>query len=127
VSRRALHFWASGKPMAPSHEEHLQRVLAVVREMDRGAASLNRTALLTVGKDGVMPLDLLEAGDFDRALSLLGLGGAKRFEPPEVSPEVRAARAPRPPAELVGALQDRIHPTSGRLLVAKPIVITRRK
>lgn len=127
VSRRALHFWASGKPMAPSHEEHLQRVLAVIRQIDRGAGSLNRTALLTVGEDGVMPLDHLETGDFDRALSLLGPGGAKRFVAPEMSPEARAARAPRPPAELVGALQDRIHPTSGRLLAAKPIVVTRRK
>jgi hypothetical protein len=107
--------------MAPSHEEHLQRVLAVVREMDRGAASLNRTALLAVREDGVMPLDLLETGDFDRALSLLGPGGAKRFVPPELSPEARAARAPRPPAELLGALQDRIHHESGAFRAAKSV------
>lgn len=44
-----------------------------------------------------------------------------------LSEEARAARAPRPPEELVGALQDRIHPTSGRLLAAKPIATTRRK
>ena len=30
--------------------------------------------------------------------------------------------APRPPEELVGALQDRIHPASGRLLAAKPVI-----
>lgn len=47
--------------------------------------------------------------------------------PPKLSEEARAARAPRPPEELVGALQDRIHPTSGRLLAAKPIATTRRK
>ncbi len=121
VSRRSLHFWASGKPMAPSHEEQLQRVLAVIREIDRGAASLNRTALLAVREDGVIPLDLLETGDFDRALSLLGPGGAQRFVPPEMSPEARAARAPRPPAELVGALQDRIHQESGALRAAKSV------
>ena len=45
---------------------------------------------------------------------------------PKLSEEARAARAPRPPEELVGALQDRIHPTSGRLLAAKPIATTRR-
>ena len=33
------------------------------------------------------------------------------------------ARTPRPPEELVDALQDRIHPASGRLLAAKPIKI----
>jgi len=46
VSRRALHFWASGKPMARTNEEHLQRVLAAVRSIDRGSAAANRTALL---------------------------------------------------------------------------------
>lgn len=37
------------------------------------------------------------------------------------SAEVRAARAPRPPEELVGALQDRIAPASGKLLSAKNV------
>ena len=36
VSRRSVHFWASGKPMAQSNEEHLRRLLAVVRKVDRG-------------------------------------------------------------------------------------------
>lgn len=33
----------------------------------------------------------------------------------------RERRAPRPPEELIGALQDRIHPASGRLLAAKSV------
>jgi hypothetical protein len=33
----------------------------------------------------------------------------------------RADRTPRPPEELVGALHDRIHPTSGRLIHSSPI------
>ena len=33
----------------------------------------------------------------------------------------RDARTPRPPEELVETLQDRIHPTSGRLLSASPL------
>jgi hypothetical protein len=33
----------------------------------------------------------------------------------------RADRRPRPPEELVGALHDRIHPTSGRLIHSSPI------
>jgi hypothetical protein len=33
----------------------------------------------------------------------------------------RDDRLPRPPEELVGALNDRIHPASGRLLNATPI------
>jgi len=38
VSRRSVHFWASGKVMAAAHEEHLQRVLAAVRRLDRGSS-----------------------------------------------------------------------------------------
>lgn len=127
VSRRSLHFWASGKAMAPSNEEHLQRLLAVVRKIDRGSASANRTALLRVCEDGSLPFDLLAAGDYDRVLSLLGPGEARRVPPAKLSDDARAARAPRPPEELVDALQDRLHPTSGRLLAAKAVRIPRRK
>lgn len=127
VSRRSLHFWASGKPMASSNEEHLQRVLAVVRKIDRGAVSENRSALLGAREDGSIPFDLLVAGDYERVVALLGPGQARRVSPPMLSEEARAARAPRPPEELVGALQDRVHPTSGRLLAAKPIATNRRK
>lgn len=38
----------------------------------------------------------------------------------ELSPEVRAARTPGPPHELVDALNHRIHPASGRLLASRP-------
>lgn len=121
VSRRSLHFWASGKPMAPSNEEHLQRVLAVLRKIDRGAATANRAALLGALEDGTVPFDLLINGEYERVLSLLGPGEGRRVSPPKLSEEARAARAPRPPEELVGALQVRIHPTSGRLRAAKSV------
>ncbi|HQY65455.1 MAG TPA: hypothetical protein PK141_28880 [Polyangiaceae bacterium] len=133
VSRRMLHFWASGgPPMARSNEEHLQRVLAVVRTVDRGSASKNRTLLLGPREDaregGTVPLDLLATGDYESVVGMLGPGEARRAAPvAKLSAEAGAARAPRPPAELVSALHDRIHPTSGRLLGAKPIVTSRRK
>lgn len=126
VSRRSVHFWASGKPMAPTNEEHLQRVLAVVRKIDRGSVGANRTVLLGACQDGSIPFDLLIARDYDRVLTLLGRGKARRASLPKLSQEARAARTPRPPEELVDALQDGIHPTSGRLLTARPIKATRR-
>jgi DNA-binding transcriptional regulator YiaG len=55
VSRRSLHFWASGKAMTPSNEEHLQRVLGAVRKIDRGSAGANREALLAARGDGTVP------------------------------------------------------------------------
>jgi DNA-binding transcriptional regulator YiaG len=128
VSRRSLHFWASGKAMTPSNEEHLQRLLAVVRKIDRGSASENRTLLLSVREDGNLPIDLLAAGDYERVVASIGPGNGRKTVPPsKLSPEAQAARKPRPPEELVGALQDRIHPTSGNLLAARPIVTSRRK
>jgi DNA-binding transcriptional regulator YiaG len=121
VSRRSLHFWASGKPMTPSNEEHLQRLLAVVRKVDRGSASANRTMLLRGREDGSIPVDLLAAGDYDRVFSLLGPGEVRRATPPKLSDEARAARAPRPPDELVRALQDRVHRDGGRARAARSV------
>jgi DNA-binding transcriptional regulator YiaG len=113
VSRRSLHFWASGKAMAPSNEEHLQRLVSTLRKVDRGAASANRAALLSACSDGSLPFDLLTAGDYDRVISLLGPGESRPALRPRVSPEARTGRAPRPPAERVDALQDRIHRDAG--------------
>lgn len=121
VSRRALHFWASGRSMAPSNEEHLQRLLAVVRKVDRGSASANRAILLGVREGGNLPFDLLAAGDYERVLSLLGPGEGRRVWPPKFSEEARTARAPLSPEELVGALQDRIHRDGGRARAAKSV------
>jgi DNA-binding transcriptional regulator YiaG len=121
VSRRSLHFWASGKPMAPSNEEHLQRVLAVVRKIDRGSASANRAALLAGRENGLLPFDLLVAKEYDRVGSLLGEGEARRAPLSKLSREARAARAPRPPEELVGALQDSIHRDSGAFRAARSV------
>lgn len=62
VSRRALHFWASGKPMTPSNEEHLQRVLSALRKIDRGSASANRSILLRVERTAAWPSTCSQLG-----------------------------------------------------------------
>ena len=89
VSRRSLHFWASGKPMSPSNEEHLQRALAVLRKIDRGAATANRTALLGVREDGSIPFDLLVNGNYERVVALLGPGDGRRARHPGDERQVR--------------------------------------
>lgn len=127
VSRRSVHFWASGKSMNQSNEEHLRRLLAVIRKIDRGSASANRAALLAVHEDGSIPFDLLVAEQYERVAALLGPGEARRVQTPKVSPEAMSPRAPPPPEELVDALQDRIHPASGRLLTANPVRVPWKK
>jgi DNA-binding transcriptional regulator YiaG len=126
VSRRSLHFWASGKPMTPSNEEHLQRLLLVVRGMDRGSADANRAALVSTHEDGTIPFDLLVEGQYERAKTVLGAGVAERVNASKPSRELLTNRAPQPPEELVDALQDRIHPASGRLLRARAVRVPRR-
>ena len=121
VSRRSLHFWASGKPMAPSNEEHLQRLLAVVRTIDRGTATANRAVLLAAREDGTFPFDMLAIGAYDRVLALLAPGEVRRVTPSALAEGERAARTPTRPEDRVDALQDRIHPSSGRLRAARAV------
>jgi DNA-binding transcriptional regulator YiaG len=109
VSRRSLHFWASGKAMMPTNEEHLQRLVAVLRKVNCGSGSTNRAMLLTPRDDGTIPFDLLEEGRYEQVVSVLGHGQSVPRLMPRLSDETKAARAPRPPEELVGALQDQIH------------------
>jgi len=125
VARRSLHFWASGKPVNAANEERLRRVLAAVRQADRGSAALNRMLLLQ-DRDGVVPLDLLVRCEFDAFLKLVGEGPGRR-EPKltPLSPEAREARKPLPPEELVGALQDRVHIDVGKARAARSAKVKR--
>lgn len=118
VSRRALHFWASGKPMTPRNEERLQRLLGVMRDIDRGSSSANRAMLLGVREDGRLPLDLLAGGDYKRVLKLLGPGTEHRASTPKLSEEARKARSKQSPEQLASALQDRIHHDRGTVRAA---------
>ncbi len=114
VSRRTLHFWASGKPINARNEEHLRRLLAVLRQADRGTASENRAMLLT-GQAGNLPLDLLAERRYEAFLQLAGQGPGRRSIPKKpLSPEAREARKPPPPKERVDALQDKAHKEIGR-------------
>ncbi len=119
VSRRSLHFWASGKPMASSNEEHLQRVLAIVRKMDRGTASANRALLLSAQKDGGIHLDALAATQYERVLASLGGVDSSRLSPRRLTKRAGMTHDASGPDDLVGALQDRIHRDDGRIRVAK--------
>lgn len=122
VSRRALHFWASGKAMTPGNEEHLQRILAVLRKVDRGSVAANRTALLAVRDDGIIPFDLLTEGRYDGAIAVLGGSeGVVRARSPRMSMDAKVARTPRPPEELADALQDRVHRETGSARAAKSV------
>jgi len=123
VERRSLHFWASGKPLSAENEERLRRILACIHEIDRGCASENRALLLQEYK-GEIPFDLLVAGKYEEVVILVGQGGGRRtLKLSPLSPEAQAARAPRPPEELVGALHDPVHREMGKARAARSVKI----
>lgn len=114
VSRRSVHFWASGKPLNAANEQRLLRTLDVVRYADRGNARLTRTALFTA-RGGSAPFDLLVAERFDEARALLGAGPGRRIVTrAELDSRAKALRKPLPPEELVDAAHDPVHRDVGR-------------
>jgi DNA-binding transcriptional regulator YiaG len=120
VSRRALHFWASGKPMTPTNEEHLQRLLSVLRTIDRGSATANRRELLAAREDSAIALDLLQERLYDAAVSLITTAGAvNRISAPKISPQAAALRAPSSPDRLADALHERVHRDLSAVRIAK--------
>ncbi len=127
VSRRSVHFWASGKQMNVAYEQRLFEILDIVRQADRGEARRNRAVLLAV-TDGKAAIDLLAAGEFAEARARLGLREARaRVGPGKLDVNARAERTPPPPDRLVEAMNDRIHRDAGRGGAARTVRNMRRQ
>lgn len=115
VSRRSLHFWASGQPLSRFNQENLNRLLGTIRYINRGSASINRNLLLSPGQDGRLLFDLLIAGEHEEVKRILGPGNAP--QKPQLVPlskDASMSRMPPPPEDLVDALQEPIHREVGR-------------
>lgn len=127
VSRRSVHFWASGKPLNAANEERLLRVLAVVRDANRGSARSTRAALLDAS-EGSSPFELLMAERFDEARAVLGKGAAP-IAPPlaGLSAEAKAKRKPLSPEDLFDARSERVHREPGRARPARAVRNRRRR
>ena len=107
VDRRSVHLWASGRPMNALNAERLNRILAVLRGVDRGTPSATRAWLHSPTSRGTIPLDLLREGRFDEIVVPGATGVSAR--PAQLSEAAKKARSPRPPDDLVAARQDRVH------------------
>ncbi len=122
ASRRSIYFWASGQLLASDNEEKLNRLLGVIRYIDRGSASLNRKLLLNPNADGELPLDQLISGEYDKVKENLGRGNPpKRPKLTPLSEEESELRRPLPPEILIDALQDSIYHDVRRSRPAKTI------
>lgn len=118
VDRRAVHFWASGRPMTDANAEHLARIVALVRELERGDPARVREYLLAPRAGGELALDLLAAKRYDE-LASPPTPPQVRMRPPAISADAAARRRPPPPAQLLGGTSS--PPGDGRLLKGKPI------
>lgn len=123
VSRRSLHFWASGQPLSRFNEEQLSRLLDTLQYIDRGSASLNRSLLLRADDNDNPLFDLLVAGKYEEFKQIVGVGNApQKLQLGSLSEAAYAERMPQSPADLVGALQDPIHKDLGQ---ARPARVAR--
>lgn len=115
VSRRSVHFWASGKPLNAANEARVLRVLDIVRQADRGDGRRTRAALFQ-GEEGNTPFDLLAAQRFEKARALVGSGPGRPPQPAKTKladQEIRA-RKPPSPATRVDVEQEPVHRDVGR-------------
>ena len=119
VSRRSVHFWASGKPLNATNHQRLMRVLDVVRGADRGTARSTRAALLDA-REGTTAFELLADQRFREARVVLGRGRASLVPVlTQLSAAAWAARKPLPLDELYDAKSDRVHQEPGRARAAR--------
>ncbi|RKT45531.1 hypothetical protein BDD21_2992 [Thiocapsa rosea] len=121
VSRRSIHFWASGKPLNAHNEQRLMQVLDVIRAADRSDARSTRAALFAA-KEGTTAFALLSAKRFEEARAILSVGTARsRPALAELTAAAQADRKPLPPEELVDAQQDRVHRNRDRARAARAV------
>ena len=114
VSPQRMHSWASGGTPDAVTEQHLLRVLDVVRLADRGDARSNRMALFAIA-DGETPFELLVSQKFEEARAILGPGPGRRLPKlTALDDATKAERRPPPPEELIDALNDSVHQDLGR-------------
>jgi DNA-binding transcriptional regulator YiaG len=106
VSRRTVHFWASGKSMNAENARQLMAVFQAVSKSSASDAATTRAMLFTVGPDGKSAFDLLRENQTPAAVALLGEGG-QRLRPnlTPLSKTAQQARAPLSPATLVDSVE----------------------
>jgi transcriptional regulator with XRE-family HTH domain len=127
VSRRTVHFWASGKALNSYNEEKLHRILSTVHQIDRGTAQENRDCLFRALVGGLAPIDLLRSGQYGEVVELLGNSSFERPMLTPLSESARNMRVPKSPETLVGALQDRIDIGAERIRPARSVRVKNKK
>ncbi len=121
VSRRAVHFWASGKALKHAHEDHLRAVLEIVRTGATPSARATRLKLVESGS-GESIFALLRDKRFADAATKLG-EAPQRVRPrgTPLSAKAQADRAPLRPEELVDAVDEPAHVKPTRVRAGRSV------
>jgi DNA-binding transcriptional regulator YiaG len=124
VDRRSVHFWASGRAMSDSNAEHLARLVASLRQVDRGDPAKTRAWLLAPSHSGELPLDILIQKRYeDLGTPAVPLVAHKR--PPAISLQASARRLPPAPSRLLQGAAPEKKPAGERLLASQQIKVKR--
>lgn len=108
VSLRSVHHWANGKPVSAKNGQMIRKMLAALRDLDRGNQKHTRTLLLTTDEcRGISTFELLRGGQFLEATRRVE--GVPTVEPRSapLSDSAREARRPPSPTLLLEAEQER--------------------
>jgi DNA-binding XRE family transcriptional regulator len=120
VSRRSIHFWASGQQLLAKNEAKLNQILDTVQYISRGSASINRSLLMEIASNGKSHLELLKTGEYDQVKYSIGAGNTPK-NPTITQPAKEKSSTLPNPGDLVDALQDSIHREVGRARRAKSV------
>ena len=72
VSRRAVHLWANGGRVSAGNAEAIQSFAALVRGASSATLDETRNALLSVGSDGLSPLDRFRQSQYESSVAITG-------------------------------------------------------
>jgi DNA-binding transcriptional regulator YiaG len=122
VSRRSIHFWASGQTLSSKNEEKLNQILNTLRYISLGSGSLNRSLLMKIHSSGISYLEMLAAGEYSEVRKFIGAGNIPEgSKSPQLSKKAEILQVITNPGDLADALQETVHREVGRSRVAKSV------
>ncbi len=95
VSSRAVYDWLAGKPIASAHHQRIGEVNAVLRFIDRGAATENKNLIFNDSGNGVTYFELLKEGAYSKVTQDLGEGMERASFDNVLSVEAEKHNVPR--------------------------------
>lgn len=124
VSRRTLHFWASGQNITGENHRLLMDVLGVVRKLSVNGAQSTRTLIFTRNERGETIFERLQQRQFTKAIQIAQEIGDSESESKTTGRRYRDNPPAASPLILANASQENVHQDVGR---GKGVKVLRKK